>query len=119
MIIANGRIVADGTPEELAQQSPFHNAVLIDSSDDGLAEALEAMANVALVEELQGGRFRAYPKDGQTIVVEIADLIRRRGWSTSRLLVEPPRLDEVFRNYTKPKAQSGTSGGKSDRGKAA
>jgi len=116
IIIADGRIVADGTPAELEQQSPFHNAVLIDSPDDGLAEALEAMANVALVEELQGGRFRAYPKDGQTIVVEIADLIRRRGWSTSRLSVEPPRLDEVFRNYTKPK---GKSGGKSDRGKAA
>ncbi|MBT4490889.1 MAG: hypothetical protein HOC72_25345, partial [Rhodospirillaceae bacterium] len=46
--------------------------------------------------------FRAYPADGQSIVAEIADLVRLQGWSTSRLSVEPPRLDEVFRNITRP-----------------
>ncbi|MBT5191607.1 MAG: ABC transporter ATP-binding protein [Rhodospirillaceae bacterium] len=102
MIIADGRIVADGTPGELEQQSPLYNAVLIDSQNDGVAEALSSLAKVARVEELSGGRFRAYPADGQSIVAEIADLVRLQGWSTSRLSVEPPRLDEVFRNITRP-----------------
>lgn len=100
MIIAEGRIVADGTPAELERQSPFHNAVLIDCQDDGVAEALFALANVSQVEEIQGGRYRAYPKHGETIVAEVADLVKQRNWSTSRLSVESPRLDDVFRKIT-------------------
>ena len=101
MIIADGRIVADGAPEDLEKQSPYHNAVLIDSQSDGIVEALEALENVSLVEELQSGRFRVYPKDNKPIVADVANLARTRGWSTSRLSVEPPRLDEVFRKITK------------------
>lgn len=118
MIIADGRIVADGTPAELEQQSPFHNTVLIDSPDHGVAEALEAMAAVSKVEGLQGGRFRVYPTDGQAIVTEIADLIRTQGWSTSRLSVEPPRLDDVFRNITNPRPGSPSGHDHGNRGEA-
>ena len=118
MIIADGRIVADGTPAELEQQSPFHNTVLIDSPDHGVAEALEAMAAVSKVEGLQGGRFRVYPTDGQAIVAEIADLIRTQGWSTSRLSVEPPRLDDVFRNITNPRPGSPSGHDHGNRGEA-
>ncbi len=112
MIIADGRIVADGAPEDLEKQSPYHNAVLIDSQSDGIVEALEALENVSLVEELQSGRFRVYPKDNKPIVADVANLARTRGWSTSRLSVEPPRLDEVFRKITKyedsqPSARAG------------
>ncbi len=100
MIIAEGRIVADGSPDDLERRSPFHNAVRIDSQDDGVEEALAGLDNVARVEALNGGQYRAYPKDDRAIVSEIAEMIRERGWSTSRLSVEAPRLDEVFRNIT-------------------
>ncbi len=103
MIIADGRIVADGAPEDLEKQSPYHNAVLIDSQSDGIVEALEALDNVSLVEELQSGSFRVYPTDKKPIVADVANLARTQGWSTSRLSVEPPRLDEVFRKITKHK----------------
>ncbi len=101
MIIAEGRIVADGTPGELESQSPFHNAVLIDCQDEGVASALETIAGVSRVETLAGGSYRAYPTKGQSIVAEVADLVKQRNWSTSRLSVEHPRLDEVFRNITR------------------
>lgn len=101
MIIAEGRIVADGTPGELESQSPFHNAVLIDCQDEGVAGALEEIAGVSRVEALAGGSYRAYPTNGQSIVAEVADLVKQRNWSTSRLSVEHPRLDEVFRNITR------------------
>ncbi|MDA1100501.1 MAG: ABC transporter ATP-binding protein [Proteobacteria bacterium] len=107
MIIADGRIVADGTPAELERQSPLHNAVLIDSNDDGVAEALFALANVSQVEELQSGRYRVYPKYGESIVAEIADLSKQRNWATSRLSVEPPRLDDVFRKFTHSRPADG------------
>ena len=118
MIIADGRIVADGTPAELESQSPYHNAVLIECQNDGVAEALRAMAGVTLVEELPGGRFRAYPSAGQSIVADVADLIKQQNWSTSRLSVEQPRLDEVFRNITGAK-DTNNKAGNGNRGEAA
>ena len=101
MIIANGRIVADGAPEDLEKLSPYHNAVLIDSQSSGIVKALEALENISFVEELPSSRFRVYPKDNEAIVADIANLAQAQGWSLSRLSVEPPRLDEVFRNITK------------------
>jgi ABC-2 type transport system ATP-binding protein len=118
MIIADGRIVADGTPAELESQSPYHNAVLIECQNDGVAEALRAMAGVTLVDELPGGRFRAYPSAGQSIVADVADLIKQQNWSTSRLSVEQPRLDEVFRNITGAK-DTNNKAGNGNRGEAA
>jgi len=115
MIIAEGRIVADGTPAELESQSPYHNAVLIECQNDGVAEALRALAGAAQVEELQGARYRIYPSGGQAIVAEVADLIKQRGWSTSRLSVEQPRLDEVFRNITGAKAPNNKTGDGKER----
>jgi ABC-2 type transport system ATP-binding protein len=110
MIIAEGRIVADGTPGELESRSPFHNAVLIDCQDEGVADALEAIAGISRVETLAGGSYRAYPTNGQSIVAEVADLVKQRNWSTSRLSVEHPRLDEVFRNITRGGEQADKQG---------
>jgi ABC-2 type transport system ATP-binding protein len=116
MIIAEGRIVADGTPAELEGQSPFHNAVLVDCQEDGVEEALFALANVSQVEEIQSGRYRAFPKHGETILAEVADLIKQRNWSASRLSVEPPRLDDVFRNVTGAGPRDIQAGAQSDQG---
>ena len=100
MIIADGRIVADGTPAELEQRSPHYNVVLIDSPNDGVAQALMTLENVSQVETSQDGRYRVYPRNGQTIVAAVAELAGSQGWVTTRLSVEPPRLDVVFRNIT-------------------
>ena len=113
MIIADGRIVADGTPAELEQRSPHYNVVLIDSPNDGVAQALMTLENVSQVETLQDGRYRVHPRNGQTIVAAVAELAGSKGWVTTRLSVEPPRLDVVFRNITQSKEAPwhGTSGG--------
>jgi len=102
MIIADGRIVADGAPENLEKLSPYHNAVLIDSQSKGIVNELQALQIVSSVEKIQGGRYRVYPKDNKPIVSEIANLAQTRGWAPSRLSVESPRLDEVFRKITNP-----------------
>ena len=102
MIIADGRIVADGAPGNLEKLSPYHTAVLIDSLSKDIVNDLQALEIVSSVEELESGRYRVYPKDNKPIVLEIANLAQARGWSPSRLSVESPRLDEVFRKITNP-----------------
>ncbi|MDP6565107.1 MAG: ABC transporter ATP-binding protein [Alphaproteobacteria bacterium] len=100
MIIADGRIVADGTPEELESRSPYHNAVLIDARADGVSADLQNLDGVDRVEELGDGRYRIYPAVGRSILAEVSDLARQKAWNVSRLTVETPRLDEVFRRIT-------------------
>ena len=48
--------------------------------------------------------------DSAEIVAEVADLIKQRNWSTSRLSVEQPRLDEVFRDITGAKTTNDNQG---------
>jgi len=102
MIIANGRIVADEAPKNLEKLSPYHNAVLIDSESTNIVKDLQDLEIVSSVEEFQSGRYRIYPKNNKPIVSEIANLAQTQGWSPTRLSVESPRLDEVFREITKP-----------------
>jgi ABC-2 type transport system ATP-binding protein len=101
MIIARGRILADGTPAELERRSTFHNAVTLVTSAPDAAAALGALPSVAHVETVEPGVYRAYPANGVSIVTEVSDMVRAKGWPVDRLSVDPGRLDEVFRTLTR------------------
>jgi len=107
MIVAKGRVVADGTPAELEARSDYHNAVTLRIRGDQagkLRKDLETLADVARVQEL-GKRhgvtgFRLFPKGGKAIVAEVSARARERKWDVEELHVETGRLDEVFRRIT-------------------
>jgi ABC-2 type transport system ATP-binding protein len=102
IIIAHGRILADGTPSELAQRSRHHNAVRLGfagGADGNVKAELAALAGVAGVDAAGDGLI-VFPHSGQPIVGAIADLARERGWSITGLQVERGRLDDVFREIT-------------------
>ena len=91
IIIAHGRILADGTPAELAQRSRHHNAVrlgIAGGADANIRAELAALPGVAAVEPVGDARRRERRwsilcRAADTPVVgEIADLARE------------PRLDD-------------------------
>lgn len=100
MIIAHGRIVADGTPDELEARSSFHNAVTIKTSSEGVEAALAALEGVARVEAIDGNVYRVFPAHNARIVERISARARAGGWTIDHLTVESGRLDEVFRRIT-------------------
>ncbi len=100
MIISAGKIVIDGTPQSLEARSELHNAVLLRTSSDGVATALENMVDVSRVDELDTGRYRIIPTGGQSIVASISDAAKVNNWKVDELTVQPGRLDEVFRRLT-------------------
>jgi gliding motility-associated transport system ATP-binding protein len=108
MIIARGRILADGTPSELAARSRFHNAVRLDlaSSDAAMiAVELRQLPGVASVESAaEDGRASlcVFAQDGCPISDTIVRIARERGWPVTGLYVERGRLDDVFRTITAP-----------------
>jgi ABC-2 type transport system ATP-binding protein len=111
IVIAHGRLLADGTPAELVQRSPWHNAVRlgIAAGDSAPIRAeLLRLPRVAAVEDVDDGESRGViviPRGGEPIVAEVADLARAHRWNLSLLRVERGRLDEVFRAITAPPAE--------------
>jgi ABC-2 type transport system ATP-binding protein len=106
IIIAHGRILADGTPEQLAHRSRHHNAVRVGmagAGDPNTRAEIAALPGVAAIEpvsDAEGDGLIVFPRDGRPVVAEIADLARDRGWAITALRVERGRLDDVFREIT-------------------
>jgi ABC-2 type transport system ATP-binding protein len=100
IIIDRGRIVANGTPEELRGMSNLAGAVTL-SAHGATAEKLSALGRV---EDL-GGAFRIYPRDKSQVKVlarDIVELVNREGWKVEGMYSEAGQLDEVFRRITLP-----------------
>ncbi len=108
IIIADGRLVADGTPTELEARAPEHNAVELtvrDVKTDAVRKALEALPAAARVDVLENGaqvkRFRVYPADGAALVDAVGHLAHEQQWEVDQLRALSGRLDDVFRDITR------------------
>src|SRR5262249_54594409 len=82
LIIAAGRVIADGTPTELLARSRYHNAVSVrfEGAVNGASAALGAVSGVAGVEQAEDGRFIVLSKDGGPIVDAVGACARAKGW---------------------------------------
>ena len=108
VIIAAGRLVADGTPSELRQKSKVHGAVTLTiRSDDAkaLQSTLSKLPFVERVESLNGQeagieRFKLYPSHGRMIAPGVTEVAREKSWQVLELHVDQGHLDDVFRELT-------------------
>ena len=115
IIIDRGRIVANGTPQQLRQQSDWAGAVTVRVSGVSAAEAMQKLAGlsgakraVLLKEEATSATVRIMPKPGGVngaLAQSVADAVR--GWRIEELHTEEGRLDEVFRSITMPDTVKG------------
>lgn len=106
IVIAAGKIVADGTPLDLEKKSEFHNAVSVrvSGSADALCAKLEALAEVSRVEktDIGDGNFlvTAFPAGDEAILDAVSASVRENNIAVDEIHVERGRLDEVFRRIT-------------------
>ncbi len=109
MILSHGKILFDGTPEELAAKSEHHNAVKIQLTQkvDGLSEKLLALDEVSEVRE-DGTTILVIPKDGNAILPQVNPVLHESNCLIEALHVEVGQLDDVFRKIT---TQSDSKGG--------
>ncbi|PWR21774.1 ABC transporter ATP-binding protein [Zavarzinia compransoris] len=111
VIIDRGRVVADGTPQDLVARAPEHNAVRIGLANavPDLAARLADVAGVARVVLPEGGRagrdFLVLPRDHAPILEGVAARLRQTGIAIETLTVDHGRLDDVFRALTSSDAR--------------
>ncbi|WXL24754.1 ATP-binding cassette domain-containing protein [Ectopseudomonas mendocina] len=102
VVIAHGKLLADGTPLELESRSRYHQAVTLVTTEALDKDALAALPGVAGVEEnTLENSLTVLAKPGEVIFPQVNELIAQRSWKVSELNVERGRLDEVFRSLTR------------------
>ena len=107
VIIAGGRIVADGTPAMLAASSRYHNAVSVTvprAIADSVRPALESLDVVAAVEQqavrADSVRLTVLPRDGRPVFGNISQLVQAHGWPGAEVRAQSGELEDVFRSVT-------------------
>ena len=114
IIIDRGKIVANGTPQQLRQKSDWAGAVTLRVSGQTGAALTQRLTGlngvkkcVIVKEEATSVTARVFPKTGGvnaapsgTLAQTIVDAAQ--GWRIEELHTEEGRLDEVFRSITMP-----------------
>lgn len=103
MIISEGKLVADGSPEELLAQERSENIVHITFQEVGIEEGVEALQRidgVSRVKALEEGRFIVEAGKGNDIRPLLFQLAVARNWVILEMRTEQISLEDVFRKLT-------------------
>ena len=107
VIINRGRIVADGTADDLLRRARNHGAIsikILEADAARAVKALSAMSEIAGVETAEKAnghiRLRAMPKSPASSTKAIGDLLQRESLTVEEIYIEHAKLDDVFREIT-------------------
>jgi ABC-2 type transport system ATP-binding protein len=101
MIISDGRLLVDDSPQGLIARSRYHNAVtLVVDEPERVASVLSELPQARKV-ELNEGELTVFPSDTPGLFDVMSKTIKEHNWPVSELRLEAGRLDEVFRQITK------------------
>jgi ABC-2 type transport system ATP-binding protein len=120
IVIARGKIAANGTPEELRQSRRLAARVLVECKGPAreVEAALSRVSGVAKVEavNLDGGdrrggdrmwvSFAVRPREGQDVREEVASTLIRNGWPLREVRLEHATLEEFFVQVTAQQAEA-------------
>ncbi len=106
MIISEGRLKADSSPQELKKRSAGYNTLTIELLAPA-AEALQAFGAIEDVEQVihvasEGEKqvLKLVPKGQQSLAVRAIEVASGRRWMVTEMRSDPGRLDDVFRQIT-------------------
>jgi len=109
VIIDRGRIVANGTPEELRRKSEWAGAVTLVVRNTPATTITQKLGQLspakrtAVIKEADGkATVTVFPKPNANGELTRAVMDASQGWQVEELHTEAGRLDEVFRSITMP-----------------
>ncbi len=107
IILSEGKIVGDGTPEELLSKSVYHNAINLKISakpNQNVQQILFGIPSVERVESHSSNHqtlsFIVLAKQGKPILEEVKEHLDQHNVKIVEMYVEKGRLEEVFRQMT-------------------
>lgn len=103
LIISKGKLVADGSTEELKARSAGTNRLLIQVRGDAVQEGLmklDSVTQVTTAEDHENGSWHVDTKNGMDAREEIFRLCVENGWVLLQLTPMQSSLEDVFRKLT-------------------
>jgi ABC-2 type transport system ATP-binding protein len=105
LIINNGKIVANGTAEELRRQAQGNELLKVElgnATRNDAFNALKSLPSVSLVDfvENEGTAFEIQSNKGQNSAKAIFDLCVEKGWYLTQLTPIETKLEDIFREVT-------------------
>lgn len=104
VIISDGRLLADGTPEELLAQDPVHNTLVITAQAGSEKQIQESLSNLGTLEAVLGNKNQMRLVGANT--KDVSQVIREKDLPVEELYVQRGTLDDVFRQITAPEDTS-------------
>jgi len=100
LIISQGKIIVDSTPQELLTQSPSHNVIRfrLEQENEELIAKIENATWCSKVTRAEQHTYDVYPLDGENHLKELSELTN--GEPVHSIHLQEGRLDDVFRNLT-------------------
>ena len=109
VIIDRGRIVANGTPQQLRQKSEWSGAVTLRVIGINAATLQQRLIQIpaakkitVIKEDATSVTARVFPQPGSNSVLAQGVADAAQGWRIEEMHTEEGRLDEVFRSITLP-----------------
>ena len=102
VIISEGKILVDSTPESLIARAPSHNVIRVSLDAAQLAAAVELVQDATWcdrVERFADTMLDIYPTDGENRLDDLLSLLA--GTEIHAVHLQEGRLDELFREITK------------------
>ena len=103
VIIADGKIVADGTPAELEARSRYHQAVSVRFTKHyDLAEDLTGIPGVGKIEKDAEDdlRFTIFADNAESIFSKVSEIAQKNSWPVDEFHVNRGQLEDLFRTVT-------------------
>jgi ABC-2 type transport system ATP-binding protein len=107
VIISKGRIVADGTAEDLMRRAPYHGAVAIRVAAERADKAISALAGhqgIARIDTMAKANgavlLRAMPKSRALSAADVGAALATKQVAVDEIFIERGKLDDVFRDIT-------------------
>jgi ABC-2 type transport system ATP-binding protein len=104
MIINKGKIVADGTPEDLRKQATGREVLKLTIEDGDRNEIYSALQQVESVEVTDFGKlnqqFEVQSRPGASSRRAVFELCKQKGWVLTELTPIETKLEDIFREVT-------------------
>ena len=105
LIINNGKIVADGTTEELRKQSQGHNILKVKIENGDVNEIYKALSEIEGVEmtdliDSEKARFEIAGETDKGLAAQIFKLCVDKGWVLTELTPVETKLEDIFKELT-------------------
>ncbi|OPL17439.1 MAG: hypothetical protein AVO38_00160 [delta proteobacterium ML8_D] len=100
-LMDEGRIIAEGTPEELKKNTNLKNIINVDVliKNDEIKEILRVFNKEEVLQETEKG-FKIYTDQTAEIIPEIVRSIEKRGYKVAEIGSVVPSLEDVFFKLT-------------------